>query len=113
MLTAGPQAQAEAGPVHEDPCREEEQDGDGGRQIEIFENQGIQKAVARRQAEGGLGDPDPVGDLDGGQALSLYSPGHNDGEGRGKGVQGSTADGLVRLEVDGREGQQQGEDHAG
>ena len=104
MLTAGAQPQTEAGLVHDDVGRDEQDDGNGGRQVEILENQVVPEAgaVHRGEAEGIAGDAHPVGNEDRGQALALDGPGHDDGEGGRKLVQRRAADGLVGLQVDGR-----------
>ena len=115
MLTAGAQPQTEAGLVHDDVGRDEQDDGNGGRQVEILENQVVPEtgAVHRGEAEGIAGDAHPVGNEDRGQALALDGPGHDDGEGGRELVQRRAADGLVGLQVDGRKAQQQRKNHAG
>ena len=115
MLTAGAQAQAKAGLVHDDIGHDKQDDGDGGSQVEILEDQVVPEtgALHRGEAESFAGDAHPAGDGDGGQALALDGPGHNDCEGRGELVQRRAADGLVSFQVDGSKTQEEGEDHAG
>ena len=115
MLAAGAQTQTKASLVQHDVGCDEQDDGDRSRQVEILEDQVVPKAwaVHRGKAEGLAGDAHPVGNEDGGQALALDGPGHDDREGGGKLVQRCAADGLVSLQVDGRERQEQREDHAG
>ena len=109
MLAAGAQTQAEAGLVHHNVGCDEQNDGHWGRQIEILEDEVVPEAgaVHRGKAEGIAGDAHPAGDRDSGQTLTLNRPSHNNGEGGRKLVQGRAADGLVGLQVDGREAQQQ------
>ena len=86
--------------------------GDGD--VKLFK-QGGQEVLIHRAHDVQLfrRPPGPGGDGDIGNALTLDGPGHNHTESGGEEIQRRAADGLVCLQVDGAEGQQQGEEHTG
>ena len=108
------ETQAEAGLVQHDIGDDQQYDGNGRGEVKILEDQRVPEGLAFNgsKAESLTGDAGPAGDLNGGQALALDCPGQNNGKRRSELVEGRAADGLVRLEVDGRKGQEQREDHA-
>ena len=82
-----------------------------------MEERGPQEAQVRRlaEAQGGLFDHEPAGGVALGHLQGVLVGQDADEEqhqGRGHQVQGRAADGLVRLQVHGGEGQQQGEQGA-
>lgn len=93
----GPQPEAEAGIVEDDPGDEEENERHGGGEVELLEEGGQEVLVDLSCDTHGLGgQPGPGWDGDVGEALALDGPGHDGGEGRGEDVEGGAADGLVR-----------------
>ena len=99
MLAAGPQPQAEAGLVHHHKADDEQ------GQPQRHKDAHFQPADAEQEG--------PVGIVQLGAAALAEVFGQHHRHGGGQQVQGGAADGLVRLQVDGGKGQQQGIDHAG
>ena len=118
ILAASAEPEAEAGLVEEDGQHDEQDDDDIGRQIDLIEEGLSQKAQVLRliEAEHGLLHHEPAGRValvHPQFALLGDQPNEEADERRGQHVEGRAADGLIRLQVDGREGQQQGEYCAG
>ena len=99
VLAAGPQPQAEAGLVHHHKADDE--------QHQAQRDKDTQLQPADVEQEG------PVGVVQLGAAALAEILGEDHRHRGGQQVQGGAADGLVGLQVDGGEGQQQGIDHAG
>ena len=72
MLAAGPQPQAEAGVVEDDPGNQEEDDGQGNGDVEFLEQRGQEVLVdLAGDAQGFGGEAGPGGNGDVGDALAL------------------------------------------
>ena len=112
MFTAGAQAQAYLGLVQHKGGYDQQHEGQGRRQVKGFENSPQHKTLAVGEAGRGGCDAHPSGDQNRRIALSLDGPGEHDRKGGRQHVEGSAADGLVGLEVDGGKGQQKGKNHA-
>ena len=115
ILAAGPKPQTEAGLIQQDGHNNEEQDADVGSEIHLVQEGLSQKAdiLALGNAEGGLFQHKPGGGIAGlhiQDILAVDDPDEKQHHGGGHQVQGGAADGLVRLQIDGGEAQQQAEE---
>ena len=99
MLAAGAQTQTEAGLVQHDVADDEQCDAQRDKDAQL------QAADAEQERL--------VGVVQLGAAAVAEVLGDDHGHCRCQQVQGRAADGLVRFQIDGREGQQQAVDHAG
>ena len=99
VFAAGAQAQAEAGLVHDDIADDKQHDAQRDEDAEL--------QVADLEQERAVG----VADL--GRGGTVIVLGQDHGQRRGQHIEGCAADGLVRLEIDGRKRQQQRVNHTG
>ena len=114
ILTAGPQPEAEAGLVEDHRQDNKQQDADIGCQIHLVQEGRPQETdvLILGNAEGGFFQHKPGGRITGGHLQGILVGQNSNQEqhqSRGHQVQGRAADGLVCLQVDGGEAQQQGE----
>ena len=112
ILTAGAQPQAKPGLVQNDGQDDENQNADIGRQVHLVDEGFAQEADVHvfLDAEGGLLNHEPGGGVAGShlQSVLVGENPHQEQHQRGSHhVQSSAAYGLVGLQIDGGEGQEQ------